>query len=105
MELIRGTTPYFIITCPEEVDLSLITAVWVYIFQYGTLKVDKVLSDMTVDHENHSIKVHLSQDDMLNVKRGKAKFQMRILINEESIASIEKDVFVHEIYKGGIITP
>lgn len=103
MEFIRGTTPTIFVLIPENIDMSLITEIWIYIYQNGKLKVDKTINDMYIDYEKHSINVDLTQNDTLELKHGDAKFQIRVVTNGKALATLEYDVYIHEVYKGGVI--
>lgn len=46
MEIIRGTTPTIVITITNEMDLTTIQEVWVYISQQNKVRVDKLFSDL-----------------------------------------------------------
>ena len=105
MEIIRGTTPTIEITVKSELDFDDIQQVWVYISQQNKVKVDKLISDVTLDSENKKISVLLSQEDTLALKsNSEALFQIRLLLTDETaLATPAAKVKVIEVYKGGII--
>lgn len=105
MQIIRGTTPTIVITITNEMDLSTVQEVWVYIAQQNKVKVDKLLPDVTIDTENNKISVKLEQDDTLNLKANQdALFQIRMLLTDgTALATVATDVEVGEVYKGGVI--
>lgn len=105
MEIIRGTTPTIEITVKSELDFDDIQQVWVYISQQNKVKVDKLISDVTLDSENKKISVLLSQEDTLALKsNSEALFQIRLLLTDETaLATPAVKVKVIEVYKGGII--
>lgn len=104
LEFIRGTTPTIIIEVEDEIDLSYVAQVWIYIYQNKQLKVDKMIEDVQFDYEHNLITLRLSQDDTLNCKAGEAKFQIRLLMdNTEALATIGSDVVIYEVYKDGVI--
>lgn len=106
MELIRGTTPTIIISVQTEIDLSEVSAVWVYISQQNKVKVDKELPDVEIDTVNKTMTVTLSQEDTLALKaETDALFQIRLLMDDgTAFATLASKVAVKEVYKGGVIT-
>ena len=104
MEIIRGTTPTIVITITNEMDLTTIQKVWIYISQQNKVKVDKLFSDVIIDAENKKILVKLTQEDTLALKSGDALFQIRLLLTDgTALATIANDIRILEIYKGGVI--
>lgn len=105
MQIIRGTTPTIEITVKSELDFNTIDQVWVYITQQNTVKIDKLISDVSFDPENSKISVLLSQEDTLGLKADyDTLFQIRLLLNDETaLATPASKVKVIEVYKGGII--
>ena len=105
MQLIRGTTPTIVINVKTEMDLTQITAVWVYIAQQNKVKVDKKLSDVSFNYEERQIIVTLSQEDTLALKADvDTLFQIRLLlVNETALATVASKITVKEVYKQGII--
>lgn len=105
MEIIRGTTPTIVITITNEMDLTLVQEVWVYISQQKKVKIDKQIDDVTIDAENNKITVKLSQNDTLNLKANQdTLFQIRMLLDDDTaIATIAENISVEEIYKEGVI--
>ena len=73
MQIIRGTTPTIEITIKNEMDLTAIQEVWVYISQQNKVKVDKKIEDITIDAEHNKISVRLEQDDTLALKTDREK--------------------------------
>lgn len=106
MQLIRGTTPTIIITVQTDIDLTQVAEVWIYLSQQNKVKVDKQLDDVSIDTENKTITVTLSQDDTLALKADiDTLFQIRLLLmNGTALATLASKVTVKEIYKGGVIT-
>ena len=106
IELTRGTTPTIEVIVDDDVDLSNITATWLYISQKNKVVVDKELSDVVMVPEEHIIRLKLSQDDTLALKKGTAIFQIRIYFPDGlAMATVADDdnVTIHEIYKDGVI--
>ena len=109
LEFIRGTTPTIIVDIDDDIDLSIIKQVWMYIWQSKKLVVDKILSDVTIDPINKIITLRLSQDDTLACKEGEAIMQIRLLLDDDAgsddsaLANVGWPVKIYEIYKGGVI--
>lgn len=105
MQLIRGTTPTIVINIKDDIDLSLITEIWVYISQQNKVQVDKKLEDISFDYDNKQISLKLTQQDTLNLKAGNALFQIRMLLKDgTALATGGSQITINEIYKTGIIT-
>lgn len=105
MEIVRGTTPTIVITVKNEMDLTTIQEVWVYIAQQNKVKIDKLYQDVTIDAEHNKISVKLEQEDTLKLKANQdALFQIRMLLTDgTALATIATEVEVAEVYKDGII--
>lgn len=104
MEIIRGTTPTIIITVKDDIDLTQVDEVWVYISQQNKVRVDKTTESITIDPVEKQMMVSLTQQDTLNLKEGDALFQIRLLLTDgTALATIADDVEIRQIYKGGII--
>ena len=106
LQIIRGTTPTIEINIKSDIDLSLITEVWVYISQRKDVKVDKKLEDAVIDLEHKKITVTLSQNDTLGLKaEAETMFQIRLLLNDgTALASVAFETEVLQVYKEGVIT-
>lgn len=104
MQLIRGTTPTIVINVKTEIDFSQITAIWVYISQMGLVKVDKLLEDVVLNPATSQITLTLSQEDTLNLMKGDALFQIRLLMGDTALATIATKIAVEEVYKEGVIS-
>ena len=105
MQIIRGTTPTIVITITNEMDLTTISEVWVFISQQNKVKVDKLLPDVQIDTENRKLSVKLEQEDTLNLKANyDTMFQIRMLLNDgTALATVATAIDVGEVYKGGVI--
>lgn len=105
MQLIRGTTPTITINVKSDLDLSQIVSIWVYISQQNKVKVDKELTDVTIDTEHNQITVRLEQADTLELRAGDALFQIRLLLADTTaLATIAQKITIIEVYKQGVIT-
>lgn len=105
LHIIRGTTPTIEIVIKNDIDLSAVLEVWVYIAQQNKVKIDKLFSDVTIDEESRIISVTLDQEDTLALKADQdAVFQVRMLLeNGTALATEAAKVVVKEVYKGGVI--
>ncbi len=104
MNITQGTTPNIVITIKNDMDLTTIKEVWVYISQQNKVKVDKLLPDVTIDAENKTISVRLEQDDTLALKEGEAFFQIRMLLNDDTaLATAATKIGIVKVYKDGKI--
>lgn len=104
MEIIRGTTPTIIISIQTEIDLSEVSAAWIYISQQNKVRVNKELSDIEIDTEEKTLTIVLTQEDTLNLKAGiDTLFQIRLRLNDTALATTATKIVVKEIYKEGII--
>ena len=105
MQFIRGTTPTITITVTnEDIDLSDVTQVWIYVSQRNKPKIDKNIDDVTIDTENKTFTVTLTQDDTLALRAGECYFQMRVLLADETaLATVATKITVLDVYKNGVI--
>lgn len=104
MDLIRGTTPTIYINIRDEIDLSKVVTIWIYVYQNNSIKICKELSDVSINIQDRQIIVELSQVDTLSLKRGDALFQIRILLNDgTALATKASNIHIDEIYKDGVI--
>lgn len=105
MQIRRGTTPKIVINVKSDIDLSAIKTLWISIFQDRSIKIDRELTDVTLDLVNHSIIMRLSQEDTFLLKAGDAKLQIRLLLeNNDALASAEVNFKVTDVLKDGVIT-
>lgn len=104
MQLTRGTTPTITINVKNDIDLSLVTSIWVYISQKNKVLVDKELTDVTIDAQHKTITVRLEQEDTLKLKAGDALFQLRMLMSDTTaLATTAQKITIIEVYKDGVI--
>lgn len=105
LQFIRGTTPTITITVTNEnIDLSDVTQVWIYVSQQNKPKIDKDIDDVTIDTEEKTITVKLTQADTLALRAGDSYFQMRVLLSDDTaLATVATKVTVLDVYKNGEI--
>lgn len=77
----RGSTFTFTLTLPEEYDITNAKQIWVTFMQKPETKIDKDISDLTID-ENKII-VSLDQAETLSLRSGSATMQTRILMADD----------------------
>ena len=104
MQLIQGTTPTIEITVRTEINLQDVQQIWLYIYQHGQIRVDKIISDVTFDIEHRIIRLRLTQNDTLSLKEGECLFQIRLLLDDgTALGTIADTVEVFKAYKDGVI--
>ena len=99
----RGTTPTLTITVIGLVvtDLSTIKVT----FKQGNIELTKTTDEVTVDGENNTISVPLSQEDTLMFGSGNVSVQIRGLLADgvTAIASKIKSISMEKILLDGVI--
>lgn len=80
----RATTPTHIFTFPDNVDLADIRAALVSYSQCGKNILEKTLDDLTVDTENNTLSVELTQEETNLFAPGKALVQVRVRTKNQS---------------------
>lgn len=104
----RGTTPYITAEIIDDVDISEITQVWLYITQsIGAgrhIVIDKDISEVTINHNR--VHLRLTQEETLSLEAGViTNIQLRLLNgNEIAYASQTEFITVEDVYKDGVIT-
>lgn len=105
MKFIRGTTPSIEITVKTQINLQLVSEVWIFISQMNKVKVDKKIEDVTFDYVNRKMNLKLTQDDTLSLSDGDAFFQIRMLLNDGTALATEAEkIIISKIYKEGVIS-
>lgn len=102
----RGSTPEITIVLPDKVDLEEMSQIWVTIKNFYT-KITKSLTDgdVTVDAENHKVKIALTQEETLSLSPGEAKVQVRFLTTADiAFPTNEMVMTVKDILEGGVIS-
>lgn len=102
-KLRRGTTPYFTATILDDVDLSTIKTAWLTFKQNGTIVLDKVTEDLSINDK--TISIRLSQEDTLAFVGGVSAYvQLRLLTDSELAYATDEEYFsVSGIIKDGEI--
>lgn len=108
MKFIRGTTPSIDVTVKSELDLHLLTQVWLRISQQkGKVAVDKDISDIiNIDYDKNLMIFKITQEETLSFKPGDAEIQIRLLLSDgTALACDAETVEIGDINKDGVITP
>ena len=71
--MVQATTPTFILTLPNTVDLSLAESVWFSIKQNSTI-VNKTGDSLVI--EGQTVSVYLTQEETVQFYNGTAKLQL-----------------------------
>lgn len=105
MQIIRGTTPTITANVRSSIDLSQVEDIWVYIYQQGSVVINKGISNVDIDTDLKTIKISLSQEETLSLKADTAAiFQIRLLLSGGiALATLAANVAIKEIYKDGVI--
>lgn len=108
----QGSTPKITCHIPEDIDMSMIDNVWLYLAQNidgvnDTIVVDKKYSqeEVVIDPAEHTLSVKLTQKDSLALNCGVATIQIRLhYSNDDSNTSQEDRVRILPAYKKGEMT-
>lgn len=71
--MVQATTPTFVLTLPETVDLTLAQNV-VFTIVQGSLKIVKTTSELT--YTERVVSVYLTQEETLQFTKGTARLQL-----------------------------
>ena len=71
--MVQATTPTFILTLPNDIDLGEAAHVYFTLKQNG-LEIEKSDSDLTIDA--NEVSVYLSQEETLKLSVGTARLQL-----------------------------
>lgn len=83
----RATTPTHIFTFPEAVEVASVTEVLISYSQCGKTILEKTLNDLTVNSENNSYSLTLTQQETDLFAPGKALIQVRAKAGGSTLAS------------------
>ncbi len=100
----RGTTPTFLIELPSDTVVTNIDAAYLTFEQNGKTVLEKDLEAMTLDAENNTIAVVLTQEETLAFASVKAvRYQLRFRIGSSAYATQKWEVSAEQILKDGVI--
>lgn len=103
----KGTTPTFIfqIETDTPIDLTAMSQIWVTIRDGFGCKHNWDINRVTIDNEEKTISLYLSQLETLAMKPGIGAAQIRFLTNSGVALTTEKTmVRILPTIKGGIIS-
>lgn len=108
MAIIRGTTPTLTFHIKNnQIDLNEVAQVWITFKTKAGVKVVEQTydrEDVTIDTEEHTIELFLSQEDTLALTDKTMLLQMRMRLNNDlAYASSISEVEIGQILKDGVI--
>lgn len=83
----RATTPTHIFTLPESISISEATEAQIIYSQNGASILEKNMKDITIDGENNTFELSLSEEETNLFAPGKALIQVRLKIEDAVLAS------------------
>ena len=99
----RGTTPTLIFKLDTELDLTTLTQVWVTI-QNGETQYTYDITRVTIDNEDKTLSISLTQEETLAYNRVISLAQIRLLTSDgKALATNVVDINIHNVLKGGVI--
>lgn len=103
--MIRGTTPTEVYKITgTDVDLSKCKQIWVTIVDFASREHFWDMDRLTIDPEQQTVSLTLSQEETFSFAVGQAYAQIRFLYDDDSAFASKKIKFVIEdIKKGGVI--
>lgn len=105
--IIRGTTPTIVFEIDTEIDLNEIAELWItFKTKLGVRLREKTftLEDVTLDDEQKTIALPLTQEDTLHFSESTMQVQIRLRLNNNlAYASDIVDAEMGRILKDGVI--
>lgn len=105
--IIRGTTPTIVFDIDTELDLNEIAELWItFKTKVGTRLREKTftLDDVSLDDEQKTITLPLTQEDTLHFSESTMQVQIRLRLNNDlAYASDIVDTEIGKILKDGVI--
>ena len=101
----RGTTPTFVFELDTTtLDLSSMVQIWVTIQDGNKVKHTWDISKVTIDNDNKTISLYLSQEETFAMAAGVGHVQIRMLTDEDvALTTTIEIVNLNNVIKGGII--
>lgn len=100
----RGTTPTFVIELPQETAVSDITVAYLTFKQNGSVIIDKALEDMTLNVQDNTLEIVLTQAETLSFVSGaQVQYQLRFGIGGSYYATRAWTIPAEAILKDGMI--
>lgn len=81
--MVQATTPTFVLTLPETVDLTQIQNIY-FTMRQGNICINKSTDDLPID--GHTVSVYLSQAESLQFSAGSAYIQLNWTYSDGSRA-------------------
>ena len=101
----RGTTPTFIFQIDTPIDLSSMEQIWVTIRDGARIKHNWDITRLTIDNEEKTIGLWLSQLETLAMHPGIGVAQIRFLTTGGSAFTTERtQINISPTLKGGVIS-
>lgn len=106
--IIRGTTPTITFNVKnEQMDLTQIAEVWItFKTKPGVKLIEKTydIDDVTIDNEEKTITLSLSQEDTLEFANAQMLVQVRLRMSDDmAFASAILETSIGQILKDGVI--
>ena len=105
--IIRGTTPTetFVLHGADELDLTKCSQIWVTITDSYGIDHKWEKDRLTVDAQERTIDLTLTQEETLSFSVGTARIQLRFLYYDGSAFASKKGVTteIEDVRKGGVI--
>lgn len=101
----RGTTPYIIFHVNDDTDLNEIDNLWIT-FKLASGLMTFTKKDVSIDNDERTIILHLSQEDTLKFNLHHVDVQIRFLMTDgESYSTKKFTVIVDDVLQDGVIGP
>jgi len=103
--MIRGTTPTEVYKLNNsDIDLDECRQIWVTIIDWKCKEFKWDLSRLTIDNEEKTISLTLTQEETLEFSPGQAYAQLRFLYDDDSAFASKRIGFnIEDVKKGGVI--
>lgn len=99
----RGTTPQIKLKLDAEIDFTKIVALWVT-FKCLSAQFSKSLDEVILLDETNEIRVDLTQEETLKLKKGPVHVQIRFKMNDDrAYATSIATISLNDVLKEGVI--
>lgn len=98
----RGTTPTYVIKLEDTVDCSSMTQVYISFYQQQQNYADHLLTKTgSINAENHTVSVMLSQEETLEFNEGSVQIQIRGIFSNNVVfaSNIVNDTVYNVLYQ------
>lgn len=108
----RGSTATITCHIPDDIDMTSVDNVWLFIAQKPDGRESEVIIDrsyseheITKDDENKTISVKLTQEETLALRYGNAFLQVKLhFMNGDAFPSQAEQIQILECYKNGVMS-